>query len=172
MKTRRKRNRLASSSKANVSLEIIIIVVILFTFAITSIFVYDFFIDIMGDITTDEDISASATAPTERLQANYPKIFDTGMLLILIALWIGTIVLAFQIDTYPVFFGITLLALIVVLIVPPILANTFEETFQDDTTSGLTDSFPMMFWIMTHLLDICIFIGGSVAVALYAKSKI
>ena len=162
---------LTSGSKGNVSVEVIWIVTILFAFAVTSIVVYDFFGDIMDDVIDDPDISATATAPTEGLHARYPAVFDTAYIIILIALWIGSIVSAFMIDTHPVFMGLSVLALIIVLIVPPILANTFEETFADETASGLTDSFPAMFFIMTHILEIAIFIGASVVIALYAKSK-
>lgn len=158
-------------SKGNASIEIIIIVAILFAFSIAAIFVYDFFNDIMDDVTNDPDISATATAPTEGLQARYPKLFDTGYIIILAALWLAAIVSAFQIDSYPIFLGISVLALIIVLIVPPILGNAFEETFADETASGLTDDFPAMYFIMTHILEISIIIGASVLVALYAKSR-
>ena len=162
---------LTSNSKGNVSVEVIMIVTILFAFSIVAIVTYDFFGDIMDNVIADPDISATATAPTEGLHARYPSVFDNAYIIILIALWIGAIVSAFQIDTYPIFMGLSVLALIIVLIVPPILGNAFEETFADETASGLTDSFPAMFFIMTHILEISIFIGASVVIALYAKSR-
>lgn len=157
--------------KGNVSVEVVIVAAILFTFALAAILVYDFFTDLVDDITDDDDYSATATAPVTNLEAQYPSIFDTAFVIILGALWIATIVSAFQIDTYPVFFGISVLALIIVLVVPPILANAFEETMTDETTTGLTDSFPVMNYVMTHLLQFSIFIGASVLISLYAKTK-
>jgi len=157
--------------RSNVAFEIILIVSLLFVFAIVSMFTYSYFSNIMDDVTSDPDISATATAPAERFQVKYPTVFDTGYVIILVALWLGAIISAFQIDTYPIFIGISVFALIVVLIVPPILGNAYEETFADDTSSGLTDTFPAMYYIMTHILEISIFIGLSVIVALYAKSK-
>ena len=159
------------NSKGNVGAEIIIIVCLMFVFAVTTLFTYSFFTDLLDDAIADEDISASATAPTEGFHAQYPSIFDTGYIIILIALWIGAVVSAFQIDTYPIFIGISVFALIIVLIVPPIIGNTYEETFDDETTVGLSDSFPGMFYIMTHILEISIFIGASIIISLYAKSR-
>jgi len=162
---------LAFKKKGNVSIEIAIVVAVLFTFAIAAIFVFDFFSDLVDDITNDAEISASSKAPVESLHGQYPSVFDTAFVIILGALWLGVIISAFQIDTHPIFFGISVLALLVVLSVPPILGNAFEETFSDDTTTGLLDSFPKMDYVMSHILQFAIFIGGSVLVALYAKSR-
>lgn len=162
---------LISNGKGNAAIEVVIIVAMLFAFGIAAIFVYSSFTDMLDDVIDDDEISATATAPTEELHAQYPNVFDTGYLIILVALWIGAIVSAFQIDTYPVFLGISVFALIIVLVVPPILGNAFEETFEDETASGLLDEFPMMYFIMTHILEISIFIGASVIISLYAKSR-
>lgn len=169
-----KRNRLALTSgyKGNASIEVVIIVVVLLAFSIATIFLYSSFTSIMDDLRGDEDISDTALAPTEQLEGQYPSIFDTAFVIILIVLWLAAIISAFQIDTYPIFFGISVFALIIVLCVPPILGNAFEETMQDEQVSGLTDSFPMMYYVMTHILQISIFIGATVLVSLYAKTRL
>lgn len=157
--------------KGNASVETVIVVAVLFVFSISAIFVYDFFDDIVQDVVDDPDISSTATEKTEALRDQYPNIFDTAFVIILVVLWIATIVSAFQIDTYPVFFGISVLALLVSLAVPPVLGNAFTDTMDDDSTTGLTDEFPMMNYVMTHILQFAIVIGGSVLVALFAKAK-
>ena len=140
---------ISNGKKANASIEVIIIVTVLFTFAIATILVFDFFSDITADIIADPDYSSTATAPLEKLESDYPSVFDTAFVIILAAFWIGAIALAFQIDTHPVFFGLSILALIILLSVPPILGNAFEETMEDDSLTGLTDSFPMTYYVMT-----------------------
>lgn len=168
----RKRSVSASGYKhGNASIELVIIVAVLFTFAVAAIFIYSFFDDMVNDITADSDYSATAKAPVENLHSKYPSTFDTAFAIILIVLWIATIISATQIDTSPVFFGISILALLVALSVPPILGNAFEDTFSDASATGLTDTFPVMNYVMTHILQIAILIGGSVLVALYAKTK-
>jgi len=151
--------------------EVVIVGVILLVFAIATLFAYDFFGDIMSDVVDDPDISASATGPSEGLLSQYPGMFDTAFVIILTVLWIATIISAFQIDTYPVFFGISVFALIVSLVVAPVLGNAYEDTFSDDTVSTLPDSFPAIHYVMTHILQISILIGGSVLVALFAKAR-
>jgi hypothetical protein len=167
---RRKRSGLISGCKGNVSIEVIIICVVLLAFSLAAIYVYGIFTSVMDDVRADPEISDTAKAPTEQLEAQYPSIFDSAFLIILIVLWLAAIISAFQIDTYPIFFGISVFALVVILCVPPILANSFEETMDDETTDFST-SFPFMFYIMGHLLEISIFIGASVLVSLYAKSR-
>lgn len=169
---KRKRLSLISNSKGNVSIEVVIIAVVLLTFSIAAIFIYQPFTEIMDDLREDEDISATALAPAESLETKYPSIFDSAFLIILIVFWLAAIISAFQIDTYPLFFGISVFALLVILCVPPILGNAFEDTMNDGTVNDYSESFPIMFYIMEHILQFSIFIGASVLVSLYAKSRL
>ena len=149
----------------------IFIVAVLFVFSIAAFFIYGFFDDLTEDINADLGISDAAKEPVQNLHRDYPSVFDTGFMIILILMWIGAIVSAFQIDTYPVYFGLTVFALILLLTVPPLLGNAFEETAGDDSLSGYTGSFPKLFWVMTHLLEVSIVMGGSILVTLFAKSR-
>ena len=167
----KRKKSLISSSKGNVSIEVVIIVVVLLAFSFAAIYVYGVFNSVMDDLREDEDISDASLAPTEQLESQYPSIFDTAFLIIFIVLWLAAIISAFQIDTYPIFFGISVFALIVILCVPPILGNTFEEAMNDETTD-YSESFPIMFYVMQHILQLSIFVGASVLVALYAKSRL
>lgn len=168
----KKRGVLASSSiskRGNVSVEVVVLAVLLFAFAVGAIVIYASVADFKDDILDDPDISDSSKAPLRSMYDDYPKTWDSAFLIIFVVIWIASVALATQIDTYLVFFGISVLALIVSLVIPPILANAYSDVTEDAEFSAFADSFPAMNFVLTHLLEIIIVMGASISVALYAR---
>jgi hypothetical protein len=84
---------------------------------------------------------------------------------------IATILLAFQIDTHPAFFFISLLLMIVSLVVSPIFSNIFGTIAKNPTFSAAAESFPLMREIMQNLPMFILVIGSMVSIVMFAKIR-
>ena len=157
------------SKKGNALSDGLIILVSIFVLLIFFVFSYsaytDSYTDIQADLTSNESLALHSDYNTR-----IPQTLDSALVFAFVLLWVGAVILAFFIDTHPIFFILTMLLLIGVLIVGAILSNTYTELIVDDTS--LETSFPMMTFIMQHLVAFIMGVVISIVLALYAKTKI
>lgn len=157
------------SKKANAISDSIIIIVSLFVLTLLFVFGYGAYKDSYADIQADLT-DGNATA----LHANYydqiPRTLDNSLAFVLVLLWVGAMVLAFFIDTHPVFFILSICLLIGVLIVGGIFSNTYQEIVTDETT--YTTAFPIITYVMDNLVAFILGFAFSIIIALYAKTKL
>lgn len=147
---------------------VVIVVIIL---AIVSIVGYVAFDDLNTDLQADAEISANAKAEAQDLYDRYPTWIDGLIVFALVLLWILAIAFSFLLDTHPIFFIITVIALAIVLIAGMVMANMYEEITEDENMGSLATNFPMTNWLMSHFLIVIIAMGGSIALALFGKNK-
>lgn len=163
---RRKRN-LAYSKKGNAVADSLIIVVMLFVFAVSSFIAYKAYVDLKP--TLDEEFTDSnASSVNDDLYSRTPTMLDSLLAVALVILWIGSVALAFFVDTHPVWFVLSLILMVFVLIIAGFLSNAFVE-INDDL--GIGTNFPMMSFVFTNLLAFILGVIISVVMALYAKSR-
>jgi len=84
---------------------------------------------------------------------------------------IATILLAFQIDTHPAFFFISLFITIISLILSPIFSNVFGIIAKNPTFSAAAESFPFIRQVMQNLPIFILVIGSMVSIVLFAKIR-
>lgn len=163
------RSSVFGCKKGNALSDGLIILISIFVLLIFFAFSYSAYTstysDIQADLTNTEAI-ALHTDYNDRI----PETLDSALVFAFVLLWAGAVILAFFIDTHPIFFILTMLLLIGVLMVGGILSNTYQELILDDTSLG--SSFPMMTFIMRHLVSFIIGVVISIVISLYAKSKI
>lgn len=97
------------------------------------------------------------------------KLWDYAFLLFTVGLGIATIIGAFLIKTHPIFFFISLISLIFVLIVSPQVSNVAYSFSHTDLMSSTADYYPIMLKIMDNLPLILFGFGLLIMLALYAK---
>lgn len=159
------------SKKGNVPLEAIISIFLLFVIGIFWIITSLMFTEITAAMVEDGDLHIEANQTITDLEERFPSTFDGAFGLIFIFLWIATLISAFYIDTNPVVFIISITLLIILLVSAGFLGNAFGEIVDDSLISVTASNFPIMVYIMEHLVTFILLIGGGVALVLYGKSR-
>jgi len=101
----------------------------------------------------------------------YPRIFDNIALFVFIGLFVIGIVASFMIDTHPIFFILTAIALVFVCIGAIYISNYYETFASSDGISSYAAAFVKTNFIMQHLLEEIIAMGFTIALVLYAKLR-
>jgi len=130
-------------------------------------------VNISNELIDDNMINSSpeAVETLEIVRDDFPTLWDNLYLMILVLLWIGMLVTSFLIDTHPLFFYISLIVVIILLVVGVWMGNAFLEIAQDAEFSGVTNSFPKMMWIANNWLIVIMVISFTTMLALYAKGN-
>lgn len=149
-----------------------LIILVLVVFGIIGIISYIAFDDIVTDIVADEDIHNSTKANLTSLNDRFPSFMDGAFGLALGLFWILVIAFSFMVDSHPIFFVVSIVLLLGLLFGAGLLSNAYEEFETDSEYSTASAQFPITSFILTHLLIIMLAIGGSIALVLFAKSRI
>lgn len=138
--------------------------IVLMVFAGAWIGFKDSYTDIQGALTQTE-----AQQMHQDYNTRMPATLDSIIIFVLTLLWVGSIALSFFIDTHPVFFIFTILLLVGVFIVGGILSNTYTAIAVD---MGIDGDMPMSYYVFDHLIEFILGFTFSIALSLYAKSKL
>lgn len=127
--------------------------------------------ELNDDIQDDDEMSQDNKDIVSTQYNRYTDLFDGGFLFVFCLLWVLVLVASYSIDTHPIFFVITLILLTFVIIISAFIGNMYEEFASDDTISSVVPSFPMMNWILTHLVIVIVGIAFSIMLVLFAKQQ-
>lgn len=160
------------NKKGNAILDGLTILVVIFIFATISIFAYKAFDEVNADIISDPDMTLSeATHTSSDLHGKYAPLLDNLILFAFTLFIMFTLVSVFMLDTHPIFFIISVMLLIGLFLVSILLANTYDDMFQDDDMATYANQFTYTTWIMTHLLELFIVTAFIITIALFIKFK-
>lgn len=157
--------------KANTVLSLIIVIIVLVGFGIISLIVFQEFKNIKPELMLDLNMTESQDVLNET-ETRYPSVIDGLILFIFVGLWVAGLVSALVKEEHPIIFGMMMFLLIFVVLAGAILGNFYEEFFQDSDFTGLTATFPVTNWLLTHMLEIGIVIGLSILFAMMAKNSL
>jgi len=107
----------------------------------------------------------------DKVTTSYPSLFDTVFIITVVIFFLATIISAYFIDVHPIFFVVSLIVLIGVLVCAAIVAEANQEFLSNPKISGIIDKFPMMAWFSMHLFPIAVVMGGVIIIVLYAKLR-
>lgn len=172
MKRKTEDSNLIYNKKGNVLLESGFIIIVLVALVFISIGAYMAFEAIQDELSTDDDLATEALNISTELYDRYDTTLDGIFAWALGLLWIIVIILSFFIDSHPAFYIISIILLVGLLIAATYISNAYEEFENDDDFGQYVGNFPKMNYIMNNLLMVFLVIGGSIALALYAKSRI
>lgn len=163
---------LKKSKKGNIFLEGITILVVIFILILVAIMGHEIFNDVNNIVQEDSQISDSAKDHMQTSYTNYPKVIDGIFIFLLVGLWIAAVSFAFFIETNPVFFIMSIILIIIVLIVGAIISNAYVEISQDEGLSNPVEiAMPISYFIMSNLVVTILVIVSSIAIALFAKTN-
>lgn len=158
--------------RGNAILDNLTTIIILFIFAVFSIVGYWVYGQINDDIQSDAEISTEAKELADQSHSNFSSLFDGLFIFLFMLLWIMMLVSSFMIDSHPIFFIISVLGLVFVLVISGVIANVWGETIVIDEDLGtVISSFPMTHWMMSHLMHVIVVVAFSVLIALFGKSR-
>ena len=122
-------------------------------------------------VQNDSDLGAPAKAIMEENTNRYPALMDDGFLLLFVLFWIMLLFASWRIDAHPIFFIISLLLMIFVILIGMTLGNSFQDIIADADIQPYADSFPMINFVMSNLGIISVSIVFSIAIVLYGKMR-
>ena len=162
----------SNSKKGNVVLETITIILVLIFFAVTSIFGYQMFDELNTDIQADTTMGNESKEISGNLHGKYANLFDNLILMAFVLLFAGVLISTFMLDSNPLFFVLSLVAMISLFVVAAILGNTYESIMMGGDISVYANQFTYTTWLMTHILELAIGSAFAIAFTLFAKNKL
>lgn len=160
-----------SGKKGNAFLDTVIFAALFFVLAVAWVTSGLISNDLSKDILNDPDMANSSKQMIETNNVRYPTLFDNLFVFAFALFWILVLVASYNIETLPIFFVISIILLIFVLVFSAIITNTWEEVMSEDEYSEIIEDYSKMNWIMSHLLETTIVIGFSILFVLYAKNR-
>jgi hypothetical protein len=96
---------------------------------------------------------------------------DFVWIFLFIGCWMASMIFAYYIDSHPVFFVISLLLMVFVFIYAAVISNTYAQLVASDAmaSNNIAAAFPMMNFILNHLVESIIVVIFSVCIVLYGK---
>ena len=151
--------------------DLLVWILALFVLAIILIAGNNINTEITDELKVDPDMSNRSVTMLTEQQAAYPTWGDNVFIMVLMLFWGFLLVTSFFINTNPMYFFISIVLLVAVLIVGSIISNTYTDIADDETMSTFADDFPKTNWVMENLLLVLMVIGMSTGIALYAKGR-
>jgi len=157
-------------NKKGSMLDMTLVIVALFVFAFVTVLMFNVYARYTDGIN---DMEAFNNTVAQHVQSQTELTFETldfvyAFLLILFT--ILTVVSAFALRSYPVFFVINIVMLVVLVLVGAVMGNVYSDleggnTYFDD------NSFTIIPYVMQHFPTLLLVVGGLLSVAMYAKSR-
>ena len=152
-------------------MDLLIIMIVLFTFALVIFLGYKILGSFNTEIQANSAITAEGKAGANYIYAKFNPVFDKLFLFLFVGMLIATLIGAWFIDVHPLFFIVSVIVLIFLLIGVVALSNIFIEMLANPELSMLSASFPIITFFMSNLLYISIASAILVMLALYAKPR-
>jgi hypothetical protein len=119
-------------------------------------------------IQAETDISTEAKAVSADVSASYDNVFDQGLMMVLVGIWLLVMALAYVGANNPLFLVVAVLVLASLGFVGMILSNGYSEFSSDVDVAAFAADFPMSNFILNNYLVVVLVIGFSgVIVYLY-----
>jgi len=158
-------------NKKGTIMDFLYIVVALFIIALSTIIAFTVW-DSYNTQVKEDGLGNSSIYPS--LEANMNTTMnnmDYLFVFLMVGLTIALIISVFMIKSHPVFFWITMLFIIIVLIIAGALSNAYEMVGDNAELKAGHDNYPAMEFVMDNLPLFILLIAAMAIIALYAKSR-
>lgn len=116
-----------------------------------------------------EAITPEAQAVFSEQATRFPQWMDYTYLTIMIAVFIGILILSYFVSTVPVMFWAMWLFVMVLSAVAGYMANAWFETTQDGILSIAVQQFPIMNYVVSNYMAVVIILGMLMLIVFFAK---
>lgn len=159
------------NKKGNVALEVTLVLVLLISFIVAFPVIYSQLSPVITSLTSDTSFSDEATSGLSNFNDRLPRMLDNIFLMILILFWVGGAMLAYFVDTHPMFFGFSLILIIVVLYASVFLGDFAEKFMNTDAVSLARENMPIITFVSSHILEFMMAIAFTMLLALFGRTN-
>lgn len=149
--------------------DILLLGVIGLVFALILLIGFKFMDEFNTQVQGMDDIPTEAKTASTTLLNYYPTLMDNMFLFLVVGLGIAAIVLASLVRVHPVFIGLYLIALIIVIILAGVFSNMYTEIAADPQLSGLAAQLVTTSLFMTYWPIVIGVLGSIMAIIMYKQ---
>lgn len=158
------------SSKGQVQ-NLMQVVAAFFGIAILIVIISGAFNDI-NNVWQDTDAFSNTSKNMVRENTNeFTTLWDWGFVFLFLGSIIAGIVGLFQLQSHPVIFTVSILALIIIFLITGMLANSYDDIAQTGEFDNWLDKFTFVPLVMQYYLESIIVTASLFVLALFAKSQ-
>ena len=99
------------------------------------------------------------------------EVWDWGIIFILFGSMLFALITAYMIDTHPALFVFALIMFMICLVITMVVSNAFYQFYNTAELATASGAFPMMVYVMNHLVEIMMIYGFVLLIVIYAKLK-
>ena len=135
---------------------LIIVAVLIFVLGLVWMFSAKAFSDITEGIVVDGDLGETSEEMLVDLEGRTGSTLDAGLITVLVLMWIVLLAASWYSTDNPFLMVIVIVMMIFLLLTSIMLANSYEELFEDDTIMDIKNDFPMTNFVLTNNLGVTI----------------
>ena len=157
-------------NKKGSMLDLTMILVALFVFAFVTVLMFNVYGKYTDGMTPDPTVNNTVSDYVESQTVATFATLDFVYAFLLILFSVLAVVSSFAIRTYPVFFVVNIVMLVILVVIGAVTANVYSDlessnSYFDDT------NFTIIPFIMQHFPTLLLVVGGLLSIAMYAKSR-
>ena len=159
----------SKKNKRGQASELVFYGVMMFILAITILISFRLITDLNDAFQSSDVMSDTGKEIVGDFQGRFALIFDGVYIVAVVILSIVLIATVFMLDTHPIFFVLSVIAFLAVLMVNVILANALDQIGRSAALIVFYNQLPMMRFIATHWIAILSVVGFASFMAFYTK---
>lgn len=168
-----KRNALRTRLNKKGITDIIYVVITGIVIILTIVIGYKIMTAFNNQIQDTESITVEAKEIYSITKEKYEGTMDTFFIMVYFIIYIAALISAWFIDTHPVFFVLSVIVLVLLLVgIVPMVKMTEEMVSQSELLdTGWTNQFPIMSFVVNHFFAIIVIQAMLLIIVMYAKTR-
>lgn len=150
--------------------DVITIMVFIAVFLAALMFSYKLFKSADTEIQAMDELPAIAKQASTEVKEKF-LLFDTGFIILWLALWIGALISAQFIDVHPVWFALSIIVMIALFVGAAPFVYFLQEFYGSPSLQTDITDFPKIVWFLENMYKIIVVMGFSIAISLYSKMR-
>lgn len=148
--------------------DLVMIIPIIFAIGITVIFSHYILTewDAQYDQPRSETFNQTITRGKEALAT-----FDYSIVFVAVSLSLIVVIFSFLVNSHPIFFVFSFLALSIFVVLSVLFSNIFGEIIAQSMLVPSANQFPILVLFLQNLPKISLLMGALIAIAMYAKGS-
>jgi len=122
------------------------------------------------EFQNNDDIAATGKSMMQDSTDRFVNTFDNLFLTVFVALYIGSLILAWQVDVSPVFYFLSIIVFVVLIILSAVYGNAFYTFSENANISTYASDFKIITLIMNNFVEVMVVMGFGLAGVMYART--
>ncbi len=159
------------NKKGNVIYWTLVLFIVLFIFALVNSFAFNFYKDIKPEIDSDINMTEAQDVLNTSYN-NFPPLFDSLILFILVGIWAVGLISSFIADEHPAIFGFMMIAVVFTIIAGMFLGNSYEEIMTDTDLSDMPVEFPISYYLLSNMMLIGVGVALLMLIVRFSRNRL